>query len=77
VVVGDVPAAAGEEANILQPIQGLSLITLSQSLTSVPKYLGAPTRLLAQAEEALQAGRPQIILDAASAIRGAIPGVAG
>jgi len=32
-IVGDIPAAAGEETKVLQPVQGLSLITIPQPLT--------------------------------------------
>jgi hypothetical protein len=35
-IVGDIFPAAGEEANILQPAQGLTLITLAQPLTVFP-----------------------------------------
>jgi hypothetical protein len=49
-IVGDISPAPGEEANILQPIQGLTLITLSQRLTAIPKF-GRDT---GQARQALQ-----------------------
>ena len=38
VIVGDISPAPGEEAKIFEPVQGLTLITLSQPLTVFPKY---------------------------------------
>ena len=35
VIIGDIGPAPGEEAMILQPVQGLTLITLAQPLTSL------------------------------------------
>jgi hypothetical protein len=35
-IVGDISPASCEETNILQPVQGLTLITLSQPLTVFP-----------------------------------------
>ena len=49
-IVGDIFPAPGEEANILQPVQGLTLITLAQLLTVFPKF-GRDT---GQARQALQ-----------------------
>jgi hypothetical protein len=37
-IIGDVSPAPGEEAMIFQPVQGLTLITLAQPPTSVPKH---------------------------------------
>ena len=41
VIIGDIGPAPGEEANILQPVQGLTLITFAQPLTVFPKHKGA------------------------------------
>src|SRR5882724_2370733 len=41
-VVGDISPAPGEKAKILQPAQGLTLITLTQPLTFFPKWWDAP-----------------------------------
>ena len=49
-IVADICPAAGEEANILQPVQGLTLITLAQPLTVFPEF-GRDT---GQARQALQ-----------------------
>jgi hypothetical protein len=43
-VVGDISPAPGEKAKILQPVQGLTLITLTQPLTFFPNYLGRSDR---------------------------------
>jgi len=37
VIIGDIGPAPGEEADILQPVQGLTLVTLAQPLISLPK----------------------------------------
>ena len=49
-LVADIFPAPGEEANILQPVQGLTLITLAQPLTVFPEF-GRDT---GQARQALQ-----------------------
>ena len=49
-IVADIFPAPGEEANILQPVQGLTLITLAQPLTVFPEF-GRDT---GQARQALQ-----------------------
>jgi hypothetical protein len=38
VIIGDIGPAPGEEAMIFQPVQGLTLVTLAQPLTSLPKH---------------------------------------
>ena len=38
VIISDIGPAPGEEAMILQPVQGLTLVTLAQPLTSLPKH---------------------------------------
>jgi hypothetical protein len=49
-IVADIFPAPGEEANVLQPVQRLTLITLAQLLTAIPKF-GRDT---GQARQALQ-----------------------
>ena len=57
-IVGDIASAPGEETIILEPVQGLTLITLAQPLTSLSESPEAiPVRIVARAAATLQAGK--------------------
>jgi hypothetical protein len=77
VIVGDIPPAPSEKAKILQPIQGLTLITLSQPTTFFPKYQGLRFGYWRRREGLCKLGGLQIILAAVSGVEAPVLCVPG